>query len=299
VNVPVERPYNFSFQVDPHALSRFLGCYRSVFKGQGMDYDEIRPYTPGDDPKAFVWAKFAQLQEPYVKTFLEERDLNVCVALDISGSMLYRNSSKAQRALQTAALLIYAAGLSRDKTSLALFSSHVEKFVPPGRTMKHAGLLVQILSSLVPTNQTTDIKSSLRELGALSGTKRGLLFIISDFICDDPSWQNELSLLASHNDVILIRIFNRYEVEIPTPGWVIVEDPESGEKEIVYLGNGFVNQSLSFAHATLEELVTKALHSKVSLCLIKKDENPLEILRNFFERRHAMLRQGREICMDL
>ena len=107
-------------RIQRYALGNFLGSYKSLFRGKGMEYDEIRKYVPGDDPKAFVWAKLAQLGEPYVKTFLEERDLTVIIAVDVSGSVFWQRTKKSQLALEAASALIFSAAISRDRGAGAL-----------------------------------------------------------------------------------------------------------------------------------------------------------------------------------
>ena len=283
------------FYINKNALGKFLGSYQSLFKGQGIDYDEIRPYSPGDDPKAFVWAKLAQLGEPYVKTYLEERDLSVSVALDISGSMIYRRDSKAIAALRAASVLIYSAALSRDRIGLSLFSDHLERFVPPRRGMTHAGTLIQILGSLKPSNAKTNLKTSLREIGARGGAKKGVLFIISDFISSDIDWDNELTLLSAHNDVILIRIFDSFEEDMKAPGWMVMEDPEFPTSQVVHFDSSFGEKTISLAEEEYKSLVTKATHYRVSLCDLRTTLDPIQVLRDFFDRRCVILRRGRGI----
>ena len=122
-----------------------MGAFRSLVRGHGVEYDEIRKYVPGDDPKALVWAKLAQTGESYVKTFLEERNLTVIIALDISSSVFWKRKEKASLAIEAASVLLFSAAVSRDRVGLAFFSETLDQFIPPRRGMTHAGKLMETL----------------------------------------------------------------------------------------------------------------------------------------------------------
>ena len=279
-------------QVKRHVLGGFLGFYRSLFRGKGLEYDEIRKYVPGDDPKAFVWAKLAQLGEAYVKTFVEERDLTVLIALDTSSSVFWARPEKARLALETAALLIFSAGVSRDRVGLALFSGQVDRFIPPRRGMAHAGRLVEVLGTLDFSQRTTSLTNSFRGIGARRGPKRAVIFVISDFMSEEPDWEAALASLARYNDLIALQVVDKWELSPPPIGWVYAADSESGRVTLSKYDDRHVNEvrqkleknRLAFMHYTT--------HHSIGMVELKEGQDPAQTLRTFFAKRCRMLKRG-------
>lgn len=257
-----------------------------------MDYDEIRKYTPGDDPKAFVWAKLAQLGEPYVKTFLEERDLSVMVALDTSGSVFWARPEKARLALEAAAILIFSAAISRDRIGLALFSEDLERFVPPRRGLPQAGRLVEIMGGIGLGRRSTFLAKSLKAIGTRRGPKRGVLFVISDFRSLDQGWKRELASLAAHNDVIAVRVIDRWETAPSPLGWIYAEDPETGARRLVKCDRTMSEEIQSQTNQDRRELLRFAAHHAIDCVELVEGQDPVKALRAFFERRCRRLRRG-------
>ena len=288
----ITKRFAIKLQVKRYVLGTFLGMYRSLFRGKGIDYDEIRKYTPGDDPKAFVWAKLAQLGEPYVKTYLEERDLSVMVALDTSGSVFWARPEKAKLALEAAAILIFSAAISRDRIGLALFSENLEKFIPPRRGMAQAGRLVEVMNGIGLGRRSTYLTRSLQAIGARHGPKRGVIFVISDFISHDQGWERELASLAVHNDLIALRVTDRWEEQPPPVGWVYAEDPETGLCHLAKCDRASGEEIQGQLEHQRRELVRFTSHHNIDFCDLKEGEDPAKTLRAFFERRCQLLKRG-------
>jgi uncharacterized protein (DUF58 family) len=284
--------FAIQLQVKRYVLGKFLGMYRSLFRGKGIDYDEIRKYTPGDDPKAFVWAKLAQLGEPYVKTYLEERDLSVMVALDTSGSLFWARPEKAKLALEAAAILIFSAAISRDRIGLALFSETLEKFVPPRRGIVQAGRLVETLSAIETGKRNTFLSRSLQAINERHGPKRGVIFIISDFVSRDTGWERQLALLAIHNDLIALRVVDKWELHPPSVGWVYVRDPETGASYLTKCDDAFSEEIQAQLEHHRQELGRFTSHHHIDMIDLVEGQDPAKILRSFFEHRCRILRRG-------
>ena len=276
-------------RIQRYALGKFLGSYRSLFRGKGMEYDEIRKYVPGDDPKAFVWAKLAQLGEPYVKTFLEERDLTVIVALDTSGSIFWPRPEKSQIALEAAAALIFSAAISRDRVGLALFSDHLEQFIAPRRGLAQAGKLIETLNSLGPRCKNTFLGKSLHAIGARRGPKRCAMIIISDFISHDEGWRGALSSLSRHNDVIAIKVIDHWELDPPRIGWVYAADSETGEPKLVHCDQAFATSFKDQLEDQRRELARFSAQHNIGHLELLEGQDPIHVMKAFFDQRRKLL----------
>jgi uncharacterized protein (DUF58 family) len=287
-----DKRFAIKLQVKRYVLGTFLGMYRSLFRGKGIDYDEIRKYTPGDDPKALVWAKLAQLGEPYVKTFLEERDLSVMVALDTSGSVFWARPEKAKLALEAAAILIFSAAISRDRIGLALFSDGLETFIPPSRGMAQAGRLVETMSGIGLGMRTTFLAKSLQAIGVRHGPKRGVIFVISDFVSRDQGWEKALASLAVHNDLIALTVIDQWELHPPLLGWVYAQDPETGVCHLEKCDRAFSEEMQERLEQQRRELIRFTSHHNIDCVELIEGQDPSKTLRTFFERRCRLLKRG-------
>lgn len=207
------------------------GNYHSIFKGQGIEFAEIREYIEGDDIRNIDWNVTARFNKPHVKEFIEERDLRIYIMFDISGSGNFgNNTSKKHKGIELAATLMFSALRNNDNVSLLLFSDKIEKYIPPRKGKKH---ILQLLSNLI-NHQTksnkTNIAKSIKEATQLI-KKRSVIFIVSDFLSEDFS--KELKILKSRHDVIVVDILDIRELEIPDVGLIELEDEETGEQLLV------------------------------------------------------------------
>lgn len=289
---PIDKASAIKLQVQKHVLGQFLGSYRSLFRGKGLDYDEIRKYVPGDDPKAFAWAKLAQCGEPYVKTFLEERDLSVIIALDTSGSVFWGRPEKATLALQAAAILIFSAAISRDKIGLALFSEDLERFAPPRRGMAQAGRLIEIISNISPGQRNTYLAKSLQAIGARRGPKRAVIIVISDFISHDQGWPGAFATLARRNDCIALQVIDQWERDPPNLGWLYATDAETKKPHLVRFDEAFHKENSLSLIERHRDLSRFSAEHDVGLIELNEGEDPIKVLKTYFDRRRLILERG-------
>ena len=207
------------------------GNYHSVFKGRGIEFSEVREYVPGDDIRAIDWNVTARLNLPYIKEFIEERDLNVYIVFDVSASNEFGfEKSKKEAGYEIAASIMFAAFRNNDNVGLCLFTNKVERFIKPRKGKRFILRLLRELIYYTPENKTTDINNSLIHLNRII-KRRGILFIISDFI--SGVFEKPIRFLRNRHDVILINISDINEENIPDIGYVFLEDGESGEQILV------------------------------------------------------------------
>ncbi|PXF52219.1 MAG: DUF58 domain-containing protein [Candidatus Methanophagaceae archaeon] len=207
------------------------GEYHSVFKGRGIEFAEVRGYVPGDDIRAIDWNVTARFNAPFVKEFIEERDLTLFIVFDVSSSNEFGfERRKKEIGYDIAASLMFAALRNNDRVGLCLFTSEVELFIPPGKGKKHMLKLLRELIYYEPKNRNTDIRAALSYLNNVI-KKRSIVFIISDFLA--PDFERPLKQLKNRHDVILVNITDMREAQIPDIGYAFLEDQETGEQMLV------------------------------------------------------------------
>jgi uncharacterized protein (DUF58 family) len=208
------------------------GSYHSVFKGRGMEFSEVREYVPGDDVRAIDWNVTSRMGTPYVKKFVEERELTVALVLDASGSGEFGSARRLKREVATeiGALLAFSAIKNNDRVALMLFSDEVETWVPPRKGREHVLRVIREMLYFAPRRRGTDIA---RALAGLNGVlhKRSVVFLISDFLAD--GYARLLKVTNRRHDLVAIVLSDPREEEMPALGLVEVEDPESGERLLV------------------------------------------------------------------
>ncbi len=208
------------------------GEYQSVFKGRGMEFDEVREYQPGDDVRAIDWNVTARCGHPFVKRYVEERELTVLLAVDISASGLFGSVAKrkSEVAAELCALLAFSAIKNNDKVGLLLFSDRIEKFIPPRKGGSHVLRIIREVLGYQPQEKGTDIAQALEYLGRVVH-KRGVVFVLSDFLA--PDFKKPLGILARRHDLISISITDRRELRLPALGLLELTDAESGASIVV------------------------------------------------------------------
>ncbi|MDA3950406.1 MAG: DUF58 domain-containing protein, partial [Spirochaeta sp.] len=204
------------------------GNYRSVFRGPGIEFDEVREYVEGDDTRLIDWNVSSRFGQVYTKTFREEREMTLFLVLDISTSLHYGSQTRSMReiALIASALLTLAAVENNDKVGGALFAAGIESWIPPAKGRSHAMRLLQEIVATEPKKDGSGLAAALRAVSE-SLKRRGIVVIISDFLTTD--YQRELSLIAKRHDVIAIRISDPVTDELPAVPFLSVADPETGE----------------------------------------------------------------------
>lgn len=203
------------------------GEYRSVFKGQGMEFSEVREYQPGDEVRTIDWNVTARMRQPYVKRYIEERELTVMLAVDLSGSERFGTVSrfKSELATELSAVLAMAAIRNNDRVGALLFTDRVEHVVRPGKGRRHVMRLVRDLLAWTPEDVGTDIGRAAEYLARLL-SRRTIVFVISDFVA--PALERPLKQLAQRHDVVAVTIEDPRERVLPDMGLVRFTDPETG-----------------------------------------------------------------------
>ena len=209
----------------------FAGGTESVFKGRGVEFEEVRPYVPGDEVRDIDWNVTARLGEPYVKRFVEERELTVMLVVDVSRSMLFgtRGQEKRELAAELCALLGFAAVRQGDRVGLALVSDQVEHFVPPGRGRVH---LLRILRDVLDHESArgTRLGAAARFL-TRTLKRRSLVFWISDF--EDLLETSDWGVMAARHELTALAVRDPADEQLPRAGWVLLEDLETGKRRLV------------------------------------------------------------------
>lgn len=231
-----------------------LGTYRSVFRGSGLDFEEVREYEPGDDVRGIDWNVTARMGVPYIKKYREERALNVYLAVDVSASSWFGTSGRSKRELaaDVGALLAMAALRNYDRVSLLLFADRVIEFIPPRSGRDHLLHVIRELLYAEPRRSSTNISAAVRFLANIA-KKRSVMFVVSDFL--DSGFESPLRTLGQKHDVIALAIGDPRELELPAAGVLALEDAETGEIREIDSGDPEVRQA--YASAALERRVER------------------------------------------
>ena len=263
------------------------GAYRSVFKGRGIEFDEVREYTTDDDVRSIDWNVSARMGVPYVKKFVEERELTVMLAVDLSASGAFGSTAKSKRqtAAELAALLAFSAGKNGDKVGLLLFTDQIELYLPPRSGRTNALRIIRELLAFKPAGKGTDIAAALRETAQLM-KKRGVIFLLSDLIAPEK-FASELKLLKTRHDVVAIQLSDPNETDFPLKNRITFEDAESGEI-VEYRGN--LKQFNAVQLAEAEEKAAVCRRARVDLINIRCGQDVLKPLIGFFAERKKRFR---------
>jgi uncharacterized protein (DUF58 family) len=206
----------------------FSGEYQSNFKGNGMEFSDIRQYYPGDDVRNIDWNVTARHNKAYVKQFCEERELNMFLLIDMS--MSNRFGSKKDYMAEVGATLALSAVKNNDRVGMILFTNQVERFIPSKKGRKHVLSLIETILSHEPEHKGTNIKEALNYFNKIE-KKRCVVFLISDFLDDD--YQQEIKMIGSKHDLILVRITDPKEEQLPGGAIYTFEDLETGEIMVI------------------------------------------------------------------
>ena len=269
--------------------SSFAGQYQSVFKGRGMNFEEVRPYSPGDEIRSIDWNVTARTGEPYIKKFTEEREMTVMILLDVSASGNFGSveESKREMAAEIAAILAFSAIHNNDKVGLLLFSDRVELFIPPKKGRHHILRLIREMLYFEPVGRGTDLSGALEYLNKVV-TRRSLLFLVSDFL--SPDFSRPLTVTAKRHDTVALRVVDPAEETLPDVGVVLLEDPETGEQIEVDTSRRSISRSYAkHAEDRLRDLCRLFGARGIDLLELHTDRDYLPVLRGFFERRGRRL----------
>jgi len=265
------------------------GAYHSVFRGRGIEFSEVREYVPGDDIRTIDWNVTARMNAPFVKEFIEERELTVYIVLDISASNEFGSSkSKKEAAIELSASLMFAALRNNDRVGLCLFTKEVERFIMPRKGRKHILKLVREMIEFAPFHKTTDLVSTLIFLSKVV-RKRSIMFVISDFFAN-TNFEKQFKILKNRHDVIAVNISDIRENIMPDVGYIELEDEETGEQVLLDTSDEVFrenyNRLIKEKNYELNNILRKL---KVDLVELRSDE-PFDIpLKRFFRLREKRM----------
>jgi uncharacterized protein (DUF58 family) len=285
------------------------GQYHSVFKGQGMNFDEVREYQPGDEVRSIDWNVTARMNHPFIKKFVEERELTLMLLVDVSGSGLFgsREQSKRELAAEIASVLAFSAIRNNDKVGLILFSDTVEKFIPPRKGRRHVLRVIREVLFFQPQRQGTDLNGALQFLLRVTPHK-AIAVVISDFIPSEgeaagsarvsksqPA-QMSSSMLRHANrrhDVVAVQITDPFELELPALGRLVLQDAETGET--IELDTGDSRKRAAFAEyrgRAQTELARQLRSAGIDAIRLRTDQPYAAELGRFFETREKRRLRG-------
>jgi uncharacterized protein (DUF58 family) len=214
----------------------FLGEYHSVFRGRGIEFSEVRQYEPGDDVRLIDWNVTARMGAPYVKKYIEERELTVMLVVDLSASSSFTTAgiTKRELAAEVAATLAFAAIANGDRVGLLAFSDQVEQYIKPAKSRRHALRIIRELLYRHPQGRGTDIAGALAFLARVM-RRRAIVFVLSDFF--DAGYEPELRAAALRHEIVALTLNDARERELPDVGLLEVEDAESGSRTVIDTSN--------------------------------------------------------------
>ena len=262
------------------------GNYHSIFKGQGIEFSEIRDYRAGDDIRTIDWKVTARFNHPYIKEFIEERDLQVYFVIDVSGSGSFgTNISKKEKSLEIIASLMFAALRNNDGIGIFLITDNVEKFIPARKGRKYVLQLLNILTTFTPNSAKTYLKKPLEQVSKII-KRKSIVFVISDFI-DNDEFLKPLKILRKRHDVIALRIVDQREKEIPDVGMIELEDDETGEQILVNTSDEEFRNSYSKLIAENDsKFLTNMMKNKVDTISLLTNQDYSISLKKFFKKRN-------------
>jgi uncharacterized protein (DUF58 family) len=261
------------------------GEYKSVFKGRGIEFEEVREYQPGDEVRSIDWNVTARTGRPFVKQFVEERELTLYLLMDVSASFVAGAVGEEKRAAATklATLLSLAAVRNNDRVSLLLFTDELEHYLPPRKQESQVRHIISELLSYPPKATGTNIRSVLDFLSRIT-RRRAIVFLFSDFQCSD--FIEPMRIVAQQHDLIAVSVTDAHETELPNVGLVRLRDSETGQFSIVDTGSGRVRASLAHAaNGYQSELTTMLAEAQVDHLAVHTHEDYVSDLIQFFEQR--------------
>jgi uncharacterized protein (DUF58 family) len=267
------------------------GEYHSVFKGAGIAFEEVRAYQPGDDIRSIDWNVTARMGQPFVKRFVEERELTVVLVVDGSGSQQFgtRFQQKREVAAELAAMIAFTAISNNDKVGLIQFTDRVERFVPPRKGSRHVLRLIRDVLYFQPRRRGTSLREGLDYLNRLLH-RRSIVFLLSDFL--DQGYERALKRAGRRHDLIAIRITDPREEELPAVGLLELEDAETGRRLLLDTNNRAVRREFAeAARLRMQKLAQLTRSARIDLIEVSTAGGHLEALLRFFKLRERRLRR--------
>jgi uncharacterized protein (DUF58 family) len=267
------------------------GEYHSVFKGMGIAFEEVREYQPGDDIRTIDWNVTARMGHPFIKRYIEERELTVLLVVDVSGSNQFGTQLQQKKEViaELAAVLAFSAINNNDKVGLIAFTDRVERFVPPHKGSRHVLRLIRDVLFFQPARRKTALAEALNFLNRILH-RRAIVFLLSDFL--DQGYDYALKRTARYHDLIVIRVEDAREEDLPAVGLLELEDAETGERALVDTGSRQVRQAYREAARRRRETLQQLTRSSgADLVEVATDGSHLDALIRFFRLRERRLRR--------
>jgi uncharacterized protein (DUF58 family) len=267
------------------------GEYHSVFKGMGLAFEEVRAYQPGDDIRTIDWNVTARMGQPFIKRYIEERELTVMLVVDCSGSHQFGTQVQQKRevAAELAAVLAFSAISNNDKVGLIAFTDQVERFVPPRKGARHVLRLIRDVLFFQPARRGTSLREALDFLSRMLH-RRAIVFLLSDFL--DRGYERSLKRTGRRHDLIAVRITDPREEQLPPVGLLELEDAETNRRLLLDTGSRQVRAAYEQAarqrRETVRQLTTSA---RIDLVEVSTDGGHLDALIRFFRLRERRLRR--------
>ena len=273
------------------ANEQLAGTYSSVFKGQGLSFREVRAYLPGDDVRWIDWNVSARMNEPFVKVFVEEREMTVMLVVDLSRSELWgtKRAPKSRVAAEICALCAFSAIKNNDRVGLVLATDVVEKLVPPKKGDNHVMRVIREILGYEPRGVGTNLKLALETLSKVA-KRRSVAFVVSDFFASN--YERALALAAAKHDVIPVVLSDPRDEELPDVGLAAFEDLETGEEVVVDTSDRAVREHYAKAMKKLRQ-DRERLFKKLALdsVVVRTDQSFVAPIRELFAKRARRLRR--------
>jgi uncharacterized protein (DUF58 family) len=272
--------------------NRLTGAYHSAFKGQGIEFDEVRAYAYGDDVRSIDWNVTARMGHPYIKRFAEERELTILFAVDVSGSQIFgsTNRSKAETAAELTCLLALSAVKNQDNVGLIIFSDRIRTYIPPRKGRKAVMRIVREVLAAEETREATSIKSALDFLAHVQ-KRRAVVFLLSDFI--DEGYEDALRVAARRHDLICCPISDPHERELPPAGILELEDAETGERYLVDTSDPAFRETYRQQAGERHEILLRTLRrNRIDTVPLSTDTTVIDAVRRLFLQRQARNKRG-------
>jgi uncharacterized protein (DUF58 family) len=268
----------------------FAGDYHSVFKGRGMNFEDVREYQPGDEIRAIDWNVTARMGNAFVKKFTEERELTVMLVVDVSASGNFGSTTQSKRELaaEVACLLAFSAIRNNDKVGLILFTDRVELFIPPKKGRSHTLRLIRDILFFEPKGRGTEPALALDYLNKIV-TRRAVVFFISDF--QAPDFSRALAVSGRRHDFVAIHIHDERERLLPNIGIITLEDAETGDQIEINTADRTTRARFSgFVDEREQELARVLRRNNIDAIALQTGKDYLPQLRSFFKQRERRIR---------
>jgi uncharacterized protein (DUF58 family) len=267
------------------------GEYHSVFKGTGIAFDEVRAYQPGDDVRAIDWNVTARMGQPFVKRYIEERELTVLLAVDASASLQFGTRAQLKRevAAELAAVLAFSAIANNDRVGLIQFTDRVEHFLPPRKGTRHVLRLIRDVLFWQARRRGTSLREGLDYLNRVL-RRRAVVFLFSDFL--DRDFERAFRRTGRRHDLVAVRVSDPREEELPAVGLVELEDAESGRRLLLDTSSRVVREAFATEATGRREAIRQLSRSAgIDLIEVSTDGGHLDALIRFFRLRERRLRR--------